>query len=557
MDEVPVTGGVGARGRLMMATALVLIAGVLALPVTSWLTGPDEERVVLRTYVTPPFDVGQYPSPLASFRRYVETPNPDPMVNRYDSTLLTVQGAPAGSRIRIAALDYYDGIVWGAANNTIPGSSTDSFQRVSSVIDNPVEGEAAQIEVTVEEGYDDVWLPTIGALQTMEFEEGDTEGKSETFRYNLATKTAVVPSGVRAGDVYRFNTVVPLDEVKATDAPSGMTTDAAFAASFLETQRREWSGGESDPMARVFAVAEHLRTEGRYSDGVIEAERAYRAGHNVRRLGDEFANAPIMAGNDEQYAAIMALMANSLGVPARVVMGAEVPDNGVVKGEDIKAWVELRVADGSWRTLPTERFMGKKKPAEQPPVTQQEQSGTTVPPPAPIPPPSTLAEQNDTELQARKGDGDQNDSGSWLPAWARYVLIAVGGPLLLAALIIGTIVGLKVARRRRRRTAPRVSARVVGGWNDLIDHARDLGHDVPLRSGHTRREQALLVSAGRGAALAHEADGHIFGPTEPSSEVATAYWSAIDGERRAMSGAVNRRRRLRAAVSLRSLRRSR
>ncbi|GAB2781050.1 transglutaminase-like domain-containing protein [Nocardioides salsibiostraticola] len=553
----PVTGGVGARSRVLMATALVLIAGVVALPITSWLTGPDDQRVVLRTYVTPPFDVGQYPSPLASFRRYVETPNPDPTVNRYDSILMTVQGAPAGSRIRIAALDYYDGIVWGAANDTIPGSSTDSFQRVSSVIDNPVDGESAQIEVTVGEGYDDVWLPTIGALQSMDFEQGDPEAKGESFRYNLATETAVVPSGVRPGDVYRFETVVTPDEVKATDAPSGLTTDAAFAASFLETQRREWSGGENEPMARVFAVANYLRTQGRYSDGVIEAERAYRAGHNVRRLGEEFANAPIMAGNDEQYAAIMALMANSLGVPARVVMGAEVPADGVVQGQDIKAWVELQVADGSWRTLPTEEFMGDEKPAEQPPVTQQEQSGTTVPPPAPIPPPSTLAEQNDTELQARKGDGEQDASGPLFPAWVRYLAIAVGGPLLLAGLIIGSIVGLKVARRRRRRRAAKVSARVVGGWNDLVDHARDLGRAVPVGAGQTRREQAELVSAGRGPELARVADGHVFGPVEPADVVATAYWSEVDSERREMSRSVNRRQRIRAAVSLRSLRRGR
>ena len=551
----PVSGGARSRGRVAIAVALVMVAGVAALPVASLLTGSDDERVVLRTYVTPPFDVGQYPSPLAAFRRYVETPQPDLSVNRYDATLLTVQGAPEGSRIRIAALDFYDGIVWGAANDTIPGSNTDSFQRVSSVIDNPVEGETAEIEVTVGEGYDDVWLPTIGALQSMDFEEGDTAAKSKSFRYNMATETAVIPSGVRPGDVYRFETVVPPDEVNQTDAPSGLTTDAAFAGSFLETQRREWSGGETEPMARVFAVANHLLTQGRYSDGVIEAERAYRAGHNVRRLGEEFANAPIMAGNDEQYAAIMALMANSLGVPARVVLGAEVPADGVVKGEDVKAWVELRVADGSWRTLPTESFMGDVKPAEQPPVTQQEQSGTKVPPPAPIPPPSTLAEQNDTELQARKGDRDENAAGSTFPAWVRYLALAVGGPLLLAGLIIGSILGLKFARRRRRRRATRVSARVVGGWNDLVDHARDLGRAVPIGAGQTRREQGEVVSAGRGTELARVADGHVFGPVEPSGDVATAYWSQIDSERREMSRSVNRRQRMRGAVSLRSLRR--
>ena len=97
---------------------------------------------MLRSYVEPPFDIGQYPSPLASFRRYVKLPARSP--TRPTSTTRDCRrsrGRPTGSRLRIATLDHYDGTVWGAANDTIPGSSTDTFQRVSSVIDNPVEGE--------------------------------------------------------------------------------------------------------------------------------------------------------------------------------------------------------------------------------------------------------------------------------------------------------------------------------------------------------------------------------------------------------------------------------
>ena len=109
-------------------------------------------------------------------------------------------------------------------------------------------------------------------------------------------------------------------------------------------------------MARVLAAAEHL-AEGKYSDGVGRTERIYVAGHSAWRLSDEFVNAPQIVGNDEQYAATMALIANDIGVPARVVLGAVVPEGGRVTGKDVSAWVELRAADGSWRTLPTEAFM--------------------------------------------------------------------------------------------------------------------------------------------------------------------------------------------------------
>ena len=554
----PVRGGSGGAGRAVAAGVMVLLAGALALPLASWATGGlDDQRVVLRTYVAPPFDIGQYPSPLASFRRYVELPAglSDP-ANLSEEVLATVEGAPPGARLRIAALDAYDGAVWGAGNDPEPGNARDTFQRVSSVIDNPVDGETADVRVTLGDGWSGVWLPTIGALTSLDLgDDPDREAQAESFRYNLATSTAVVPAGVGPGDTYRFTSVVPPSSVSETDAPSGLVTDAAFAAAFLNNQATAWSGGADAPMARVFAIAEHLKQEGRYSDGVVAAERIYHPGHGVKRLGDEFANAPIMVGNDEQYAAIMALLANNVGVPARVVMGAVVPEDGVVRGSDVQAWVELQVADGSWRTLPTETFMSTVRPAEQPPLQEQEMSGTVVPPPAPIPPPSTLAEQHDTELEARKDDHDDDESGWGLPAWLLVVLRYVGVPLLAAVLVVATIVGAKALRRRRRRRAERTSARIGGGWRELVDHARDLGQPVPVAAGWTRREQAGLLVSPAAPVLARRADGHVFGPQVPADDEATAYWAEVDAERRAMSSAVTRRRRLRAAVSLTTFRR--
>jgi hypothetical protein len=555
--SAPVQGGAGRVRRLLAGAVMVAVAGALALPVATWATG-DDDRVVLRTYVEPPFDIGQYPSPLASFRRYVKLPKsePDP-VNLFDEEIARVEGAPAGSRLRIATLDHYDGTVWGAANDTIPGSSTDTFQRVSSTIDNPVDGDRVDVSVTLGEGYSGVWLPTVGALQSMAFDDDDPaarDAKEESFRYNLATSTAVVPTGLGPGDTYHFTAVRPAEDVTAKDAPSDELTDATFASAFLNNQATSWSAGADDPMGRVFAIAEHLKTEGRYSDGVVAAEKIYHPGHNVKRLGDEFANAPIMVGNDEQYAAIMALLANNAGVPARVVMGAVVPEDGVIEGRDVQAWVELRLADGSWRVLPTETFMSTVRPAEQPPLEEQEMSGTVVPPPAPIPPPSTLAEQNDAELEARKVGRDDDEAGWQLPAWVWVILRYVGGPLLLALLVIAAIVGVKALRRRRRRNADRASARIVGGWHELVDHARDLGQPVPVGAGWTRREQSFRVASAEAPQLARRADSHVFGPSLPAEPDAAAYWTAVDAERKAMSSTVDRWRRFRAAVNLTTFR---
>lgn len=548
----PIRGGAGKSTRLVTAVALLGVAGALAVPVATWATGGDEKRVVLRTYVDPPFDVGQYPSPLASFRRYVKMPKPD-AVNLYDKTLFTVDGLPEGSRVRFATLDHYDGVVWGASNDAIPGATNDTYQRVSSTIDNPVGGKEVEVEVEVGEGYSGVWLPVAGALQSMDFEDGDPEAKAEAFRYNLATSTAVVPTGIHPGDRYSYTAVLPADGVTDGSVPSSTVGDAATAAAFLDTQAVQWSKGESAPMKRVFAVAEHLKREGKYSDGVLAAEKIYHAGHHVARLSEEFVNAPIMVGNDEQYAAVMALLANKIGVPARVVMGAVVPEGGEVKGSNVQAWVELQVADGTWRTLPPEEFMDTDRPAEQPPQTEQEMSGTVVPPPAPIPPPSTSGEQTDAELNSRKAKRDAGDDGPWsVPGWVKAILVYVGGPLLLVLLLLGAIIGAKLLRRRRRQSAAKVSARFVGAWRELVDYARDLGQPIPMGAAITRREQSTAIVSPAAPQLARIADGHVFGPAAPDQNAASSFWTAVDAERRAMSSVVPRGRRLLAAVNLRS-----
>ncbi|GAA2128078.1 transglutaminase-like domain-containing protein [Nocardioides bigeumensis] len=560
----PVTGGSGRVSRLATGGALLALAGLAAQPVGTWAAGGDDParvdagRVVLRTFVEPPFDVGRYPSPLSSFRRYVEMPEPD-AVNLHDALLFTVEGAPVGTRVRITTLDHYDGVVWGASNQAFPGTVDGSYRRVGSTIDNPVAdrgGRPVDVRMTLAEGYSGVWLPTIGALESVHFSGADQDAFAESFRYNLDTGTGVVPAGVGAGDRYTFTAVVTDDSVTAASTPSQQvgSVGADAGMSFLDQAAAKWTEGVADPMARVFAIAEHLRTEGKYSDGVLAKEQIYRPGHFVSRLDEGFVNAPLMVGNDEQYAAVMALMANKVGVPARVVFGAVLPEGGEVHGRDVQAWVELRVADGSWRTLPTEDFMGDERPADQQTRTEQQLSGLVIPPPAQVPPPSSIDEQTDAEITPRKVRRDADDdrtADDGLPRWVRAVVLYAGGPLLALLLVAAAILTAKALRRRRRRGTGHASGRIAGAWRELVDHARDLGASVPV-AGVTRREQSALISSSGAPGLARAADLRVFGPAEPPGDEAASYWTLVDAERRALSSGVSRSRRLRAALSLRS-----
>jgi hypothetical protein len=72
----------------------------------------------------------------------------------------------------------------------------------------------------------------------------------------------------------------------------------------------------------------------------------------------------------------------------------------------------------------------------------------------------------------------------------------------------------------------------------------------------TRREQSRDMESAAAPALARRADAHVFGPEVPEPEAAESFWSDVLAERKAMSAAVARRRRILAAVSLRTFRRS-
>ena len=235
----------------------------------------------------------------------------------------------------------------------------------------------------------------------------------------------------------------------------------------------------------------------------------------------------------------MALLANKVGVPARVVMGAVVPEDGVVRGEDVSAWVELQVADGTWKTLPTDAFMDFDRPgraaaghraaderhrrARRPPRSRRRR-----PWPSRTTPSSTPA----------RSTAPTTTPPAAAPAGGAGCCSAPAGRCCWSLLVVGTIVGLKAWRRRRRRAAARASARVVGGWRELVDHARDLGQPVPVGAGLTRRQQAPHVATPAALDLARTADGIVFGPADPDEAVAAEFWSMVDEERRAMTEAV-------------------
>jgi len=286
-------------------------------------------------------------------------------------------------------------------------------------------------------------------------------------------------------------------------------------------------------------------SKGFYSDGTKPAELKYHSGHDQKRLA-VFLAGDDLVGSDEQYAATLGLVAAKLGFPSHVVFGAVVPSDGVVRGKDIHAWVEIQLDDGSWRAIPPSAFIPTRSPEEIPPEQYKDAAATVVPPPNPVRPPGSF----DSWFELDPG---LLNTGSGLDKFLQLLLAVlrwVGPPLGLILLVVGGITGAKALRRKRRRTRGPVTTRIAGGWREAIDHARDLGHTVPLAA--TRQEQTLALGRAELVALSANADRAIFGPGDPSAEDVADYWKQVDATRKALSSSVGRGRRWLARLSLRT-----
>jgi hypothetical protein len=247
----------------------------------------------------------------------------------------------------------------------------------------------------------------------------------------------------------------------------------------------------------------------------------------------------------------MALMARRLGFPARVVMGFVPAGSGrvTVTGDDVSAWTEVAFAGQGWVVFdPTPDE--SRVPQQQAPKPRSQPRPQVQQPPPPLEEPDEPPPASGEEPDRRTAD----DGGLW--GTVLTAAVYVGLPLLVVLGPCVLLVALKLRRRRRRATAGPPSARIAGGWAEVVDTARDLGVR-PLPRG-TRRETAHVLSEAYGSpgavALAERADAGVFAPGEPTEQEVAHFWAEVDRSLRGMSGSVSRWRRLRRWLSPTSLR---
>ncbi|MEE9227970.1 MAG: DUF3488 and transglutaminase-like domain-containing protein [Acidimicrobiia bacterium] len=236
-------------------------------------------------------------------------------------------------------------------------------------------------------------------------------------------------------------------------------------------------------------------------------------------------------GYCEQFSASMGVMARSLGIPTRTVLGftpGQLRSNGittVILDRNAHAWVELWMPSQGWvRFDPTPRGDGVNPSTsanlgfdldrylEQ--VAADEQARLDNAPVPPAVPPRELDPGND-EIFVSSGFLD-SVGGFQLPSW----LI----PSILWTLVIGLAAGIVpfLKRRRRRYRLRRLDdGDVEAAWAEMVDHLLDSGFRVDPAS--TPSEVAAVTDVAMGP-LASVYSESTYGPESemPAEAVETA-----------------------------------
>ncbi|MGV8895773.1 MAG: transglutaminaseTgpA domain-containing protein [Rhodoglobus sp.] len=545
------------RNRKLAGTAIIVAGSILLGGVAGfWTAPPNDQRFVLRDEIQPPFDPLDYPSPLSGFRHYTKQVT--------DDVLFTVSGLEVGDTIRLATLDTFTGKLWNVTGPESSANGSGSFELVGRELPTPTLITPVQrddVTFTIE-GYDDVWLPSLGYPTTLSFTGGDAENETDNLRYNASTGTAVLTSGLRKGDTYTLDAevqkVIPVEQLADAKIANIELPDIDGSPDIVTVRAGEYAGSATTPIAQLEAIRLALTNNGFLSHGRASDTVPSRAGHGADRITDLFERTQ-MVGDQEQYASAYALMARSLGYPARVVMGyapevVEGQSSTPVTGDDVTVWTEVAFAGTGWVSFnptPDETDI----PQDQVPKPQSEPQPQVRQPPR--------ADNDDEDLlspvELEESDDTDKELGFLLPGWVWVVALSILIPAILFFTPILIIGAIKTRRARKRRTMGARHDRVAGAWEELTDRYSELGYVVPpkltrILVADSLEQQVQAPEALRLRGLAIATDEAVFSGQEIDEARSEIVWTEAMAAVAVAHATLGRGRRLLSRFRVRSAR---
>lgn len=545
-ETIAQAGASKLRNRKIAGTAIVVVGAIVLGGAAALVVAPpNDERFVLREEIQPPFDPLDYPSPLSGFRHYTKQVT--------DDVLFTVAGLQPGDVVRLATLDTFTGKLWNVTGPESDANGSGSFELVGRTFPEPTlitPVERDGVTFTIGD-YADVWVPTVGYTSDLEFTSGNAADQRDGLRYNPLTGTTVLTTGLQKGDSYTVDAqeqeVIPSSELEDAEVASLQLPAVDGSPDIVTVKAQEYAGTVTKPMAQLEAIRIALVESGFLSHGRASDSVPSRAGHGADRI-TELLERNQLVGDQEQYASAFALMARSLGYPARVVMGfaPEVLEGGgpvEVTGDDVTAWVEVAFADVGWVSFnptPDETDI----PQDQVPKPQSEPQPQVRQPPR--------ADNDDEDLLSPVELDNTTDDDNGLPFLLPGWVIALGLSVLIPAAVIFVpmlvVAFIKRRRANRRRAAAAGHDRVAGAWEELTDQYSELGFDVPSRVTRLRVAEQLesqLAEPVRLRTLAAETDEAVFSGREIDAQRSDVVWTeALAAVETARAGVTTVRRLL-------------
>jgi transglutaminase-like putative cysteine protease len=389
------------------------------------------------------------------------------------------------SYVRLTVLDQFTGSEWRASDRKLPEvNEADGDLPVAPGLSSTQPGQPTTWQMHIEDTFETSWLPTPYPA-TSAHVPGDWRFDSRFL--DIVNIDKPVTSLGLTYDIDAFHPFYDANVLDAAGTPVGqavehMTDLPRNLPAVIAKVAKEVTKGARTDFQKVAKLQDWFRSKGgfRYSTDPAPGSGAALLAAFITR--DK-------VGYCEQFAAAMAVMGRTLGIPARVVVGFLRPTGPASDGhytytsDDLHAWPEFYFGGSGWVHFePTPSTRTGAAPA----YTTQQLTPRTPDLPDPTASPGDTATHKTTVPLPTPGT--VGDSGGGTPTWWLLLVLPVLGAL--------TVPRLLRARQRRRRLAVRGDAADVAraAWAEL--RATALDHQMGWADGRSPR-QALGVLRSR------------------------------------------------------------
>ncbi|WP_426244193.1 transglutaminaseTgpA domain-containing protein [Nocardioides sp. LHG3406-4] len=414
-------------------------------------------------------------SPMVDLRRDLQRGEDVPLLR------VTTPG-PRPDYVRISVLTRYTGEQWTPGDRDIPTTQPargvmPALQGVSDLVGR----QESSFVFNATDEFKSTWLPAVSSVTSID--------ASGDWRFDRSTMDYIASSDglTTAGRQWEMNGVdLTYDETSLDQSRPGST---GVSLNYLELPRTlprvvrdlasQVTADAPTPFRKARALQDWFRTNFTYNLDVEAVDNDAL---------ETFLSEGGREGYCEQFAATMALMARSLGIPARVSVGFLTPapvsaNVWQFSAHDLHAWPELFFPGSGWvRFEPT--------PADRAPDTPT-YTQAELPAVNPTVGPSTGATEDEALPDRTTEDpsavaGDEADGSGTSVPWRIVAGVLAGIALVVVLLLLPRLV------RQRRRQRRWQAGDVESAWQELRDSVVDLGHRWP--SGRSPRAAGLAVA---------------------------------------------------------------